>query len=119
MTAANLNVLARLRPLACSGIAGVVAILSVSIAQAGDLPAHPQVNLTMCRGCHGIAGYRSAFPDLYSVPKLGGQQAEYLAKALEEYRSGLRPHATMRSIAATLSDEDIAALAAYYAASLK
>lgn len=103
---------AGLRPLL---YAGLLATLCVANVQAGDAP----VNVAMCRGCHGIDGYRSAYPDLYSVPKLGGQQAQYLAKALQDYRSGLRPHATMRSIAATLSDQDIAALAAYYAGAQK
>jgi len=84
-------------------------------ARADDPRERPAVNLTMCRGCHGIADYRSAFPEVYAVPKLGGQQAQYLVKALKDYKSGARTHATMRGIAATLSDEDIAALAAYYA----
>jgi cytochrome c553 len=69
----------------------------------------------MCRGCHGSPGYRNAFPKVYSVPKLGGQQSAYLVKALQDYRSGARKHATMRGIAAPLSDQEIAALAAYYA----
>ena len=71
----------------------------------------------MCEGCHGIPDYRTAFPDVYNVPKLGGQGAAYLAKALHDYKSGLRKHPTMIGIAASLSDEDINQLAAYYAGS--
>jgi cytochrome c553 len=74
-----------------------------------------QPKVDMCQGCHGIPGYRTAYPEVYSVPKLGGQKASYITKALKDYRSGLRQHATMRSIAAELSDQDIAAIAAYYA----
>lgn len=70
---------------------------------------------SMCIGCHGIPGYRVAFPHVYSVPKLGGQQAAYLVAALNAYKKGERSHATMRSIAASLSDQDMADLAAYYA----
>jgi cytochrome c553 len=69
----------------------------------------------MCEGCHGIPGYRTAFPEVYSVPKLGGQQSDYMIKALHDYKSGARTHPSMRGIAATLSDQDIADLAAYYA----
>jgi cytochrome c553 len=71
----------------------------------------------MCEGCHGIPDYRTAYPEVYSVPKLGGQGAAYLAKALHDYKSGARKNQTMIGIAATLSDQDIEALAAYYAGS--
>ena len=70
----------------------------------------------MCEGCHGIVGYRTAFPDVYPVPKLGGQAPDYLVKALRDYKSGARSHPSMRGIAATLSDQDMADLAAYYGA---
>jgi cytochrome c553 len=70
---------------------------------------------SMCAGCHGIPGYRTAFPDVYSVPKLGGQHAAYIVKALQAYKSGARTHPSMRAIAATLSEQDMADLAAYYA----
>jgi cytochrome c553 len=108
-----------LKPFVSAVTLGLATFLCAAQARAGDNGTHPQVNVAMCRGCHGLPGYRTAFPDVYSVPKLGGQQAQYLAKALQDYRSGLRPHATMRSIAATLSDQDIAALAAYYAGNHK
>jgi len=82
-------------------------------APAGD-PAKGREKTRMCEGCHGIEGWRTAFPEVYRVPKLGGQHAAYLAKALHEYKSGERSHPSMRAIAGSLSDEDIANLAAYY-----
>jgi cytochrome c553 len=69
----------------------------------------------MCAGCHGIEGWRTAFPEVYKVPKIGGQHQAYLVKVLQEYKSGERSHPTMRAIAASLSDQDMADLAAYYA----
>jgi cytochrome c553 len=84
------------------------------IPSAGDAAAGSQ-KTQMCVGCHGIPGWRTAFPEVYKVPKLGGQHEAYLAKALQEYRSGARSHPSMRAIATSLSDKDIADLAAYYA----
>lgn len=85
-----------------------------SIAQAGDAAAGKEKN-SMCVGCHGIEGYRTAFPEAYHVPKIGGQHAEYLIKALEGYRDGTRSHPSMTALAKTLSDQDIKDLAAFYA----
>ncbi len=65
-----------------------------------------------CLGCHGIEGYRNAYPD-YAVPRLSGQQAQYLASALEEYKSDARQYPTMHLQAMSLSDQDIADVAAY------
>ena len=76
--------------------------------------AHKKI--AMCEGCHGIPGYKTAYPLVYHVPKLGGQSAAYLANALNAYKAGQRTHPSMRGIAASLSDKDIADLAAYYAA---
>jgi cytochrome c553 len=84
-------------------------------AEAGD-PAAGKGKNSMCVGCHGIPGYHTAFPDVYHVPKIGGQHAAYIVKALQEYKSGNRSHPSMRAIAAGLSDKDMADLAAYYAA---
>jgi cytochrome c553 len=81
---------------------------------AGDAVAGSQ-KTQMCIGCHGIPGWRTAFPEVYKVPKLGGQHEAYIVKALQEYRSGARSHPSMRAIATSLSDKDIADLAAYYA----
>lgn len=69
---------------------------------------------SMCIGCHGIEGYRTSYPVVYPVPRLGGQYPEYLVRALQAYKSGERSHPTMQSIAAGLSDQDMLDLAAYY-----
>ncbi len=68
----------------------------------------------MCIGCHGIENYHTAFPTVYHVPRIAGQNPQYIVKALQAYRSGDRNHPSMRGIARTLSDQDIEALAAYY-----
>ena len=82
-------------------------------APVGDAKeAHKKI--AMCEGCHGIPGYKTAYPEVYHVPKLGGQQAAYIAAALHAYKAGQRKHPSMRGIAASLTDKDIADLAAYY-----
>jgi cytochrome c553 len=96
--------------LTLAGIAG--------LAGAADVAGNPQAaqgKLSMCVGCHGIPGYKSSYPEVYQVPMLGGQSARYLENALKEYQKGERNHPTMRGIAASLSEQDIADLAAYYA----
>lgn len=90
-----------------------VTLASGAAAAEGDAAAGKSKN-SMCIGCHGIPGYRTAFPEVYSVPKLGGQQAAYIVKALQAYKAGDRSHPSMRAIAAGLSDQDMADLAAYY-----
>ena len=70
--------------------------------------------VSMCIGCHGLAGYKTAFPTVYSVPMIGGQSVQYVAKALQAYRADERSHPTMTAIAKSLSDKDIEDLAAYY-----
>jgi cytochrome c553 len=78
-----------------------------------------RTTIAMCEGCHGIPGYRTAYPEVYHVPKLGGQSAKYLEAALNAYKSGQRRHPSMRGIAAGLSDKEIAEIAAYYSGSGK
>ena len=99
-------------------LAAAIALVAPAFAQqttpAGD-PKEAHKKIAMCEGCHGIPGYRTAYPDVYHVPKLGGQSAAYLANALNAYKAGQRKHPSMRGIAAGLSDKDIADLAAYYA----
>ena len=70
--------------------------------------------VSMCIGCHGIEGYKATFPELYHVPKIAGQNAKYIETALNEYKKGARSHPTMDAVAGSLSDQDIADLAAYY-----
>jgi cytochrome c553 len=93
---------------------GSVAVLSAPAWAEGD-PAAAVQKKQMCEGCHGIPDFRTAYPDVYSVPKLGNQTAGYIVKALQDYKSGARKHPSMLGIAASLSDKDMADLAAYYA----
>ena len=106
-----------MKPIHC-GIA--LAALALPLAAAAqNAPAGNPVagyqKTQMCQGCHGIEGWRTAFPEVYKVPKIGGQHAAYIVKALQEYKSGDRTHPSMRAIAGSLSDQDMADLAAYYA----
>ncbi len=101
-------------------------ILTLSVAAALALGAQAAaaqdknaVNVAMCTGCHGIPGYKTAFPEVYHVPKIAGQQPAYIEAALKAYRAGQRPHPSMRGIAGDLSDEAIAAYAKYYGRSAK
>lgn len=105
----DLNMAALRRALASAAL--VLAAAGAACAQ-GD-PAEGRVLAETCLGCHGIEGYMNAYPN-YHVPKLGGQKAEYIVLALNAYKAEQRPHETMHSQAATLSDEDIASIAAYF-----
>jgi len=80
----------------------------------GDIEAGRQKN-SMCIGCHGIPGYKASFPEVYSVPMISGQQEQYIIVALRAYASGERTHPTMDAISSSLSEQDMADLAAYYA----
>lgn len=93
----------------------VSCVTASSLAQElkGDASAGANKN-SMCIGCHGIKGYQSSFPEVYKVPMISGQGAAYISAALHEYKKGERKHPTMRGIADSLSDQDIADLAAYY-----
>jgi len=90
------------------------------MAQAPVTPGDPNrgaQKVQMCQGCHGIVGWRTAFPEVYRVPKLSGQNAAYIIAALKEYKTGNRAHPSMKAIAATLTEQDMADIAAYYALS--
>jgi len=96
-------------------------LAAVLLAFSLSLPAYAEGNaeaakgkISMCIGCHGIPMYRTAFPQVYSVPMIAGQSPDYIVKALQEYRAGDRSHPTMRGIAKGLSDQDMADVAAYY-----
>ncbi len=89
-------------------LAGVFSTAHAQDAQRGS------TKVQMCIGCHGIVGYQADFPQVYKVPKIAGQDPKYIVSALSAYRSGDRKHPTMRSVATSLSDQDIADIAAYY-----
>ncbi|MDE2400525.1 MAG: cytochrome c4 [Burkholderiales bacterium] len=112
-----------LSSLICSlGLAASAGLLTTAAhaqdTKPGD-PAAAQKKIAMCIGCHGIEGYRASFPEIHRVPKISGQSAKYIATALNAYKKGDRKHPTMRGIATSLSDQDIADISLYYEASGK
>jgi cytochrome c553 len=90
-------------------------VLSTARAQSAT-PAHAAIEskVAMCIGCHGIKGYQASFPEIHKVPMISGQSAKYIVAALTEYKKGERKHPTMRAIADSLSEKDMAEIAAYY-----
>ena len=72
-----------------------------------------------CIGCHGLPGYKTAYPHVYHVPKIAGQQPGYIIAALKAYKSGERSHPSMRGIAASLTEEQMKQLAEFYGAPAK
>jgi cytochrome c553 len=92
---------------------GFAAAASAQDAKPGDAAAGEK-KAAMCNGCHSIPGYQASFPEVYKVPKIAGQTGKYIATALAAYRKGERKHPSMRAIAGSLTDQDIADLAAYY-----
>ena len=93
-----------------------VACVTLS-AQAQQVTGKPQdgaKKVQMCVGCHGIIGYQASFPEIHKVPMIAGQSATYIVSALTAYKGGDRKHPTMRAIADTLTEQDMADLAAYY-----
>jgi cytochrome c553 len=75
-----------------------------------------QNKIAQCQGCHGIKDWKTAYPEVYRVPKLGGQKPNYIIAALKAYKSGERDFATMRAIASDLSDQEMQEIAKYYGA---
>ena len=95
-----------------------LAVASVTVsAEAQQVTGKAQdgaKKVQMCVGCHGIIGYQASFPEIHKVPMIAGQSATYITAALTAYKGGDRKHPTMRAIADTLTDQDIADVAAYY-----
>jgi cytochrome c553 len=99
-------------------LAGALALalggpLSSNALAAGDAAAG-KLKAELCMGCHGIPGYFNVYPT-YHVPKIGGQHAEYIVAALKAYKAGQRSHATMQAQAKSLSEQDMADIAAFFA----
>jgi len=100
----------------------LLTLSSLLVASVTAISAHAQdakageTKVAMCIGCHGIPGYKSSFPEVYQVPMISGQNAKFITSALGAYKKGERKHPSMRGIADTLSDQDIADIAAYYEA---
>ncbi|MFZ3129289.1 MAG: c-type cytochrome, partial [Rhodoferax sp.] len=98
-------------------IVASVTTLSASAQEiTGDIKAGEK-KIAACIGCHGIVGYQASFPEVHKVPKISGQSGKYIVSALNAYKKGDRKHPTMRGMAGSLSDQDIADVAAYYEAS--
>jgi cytochrome c553 len=97
--------------LALAGVANA-ALAADIVGNPANAPAN---KVEMCIGCHGIPGYKATFPEVFPVPKIGGQNAKYIEAALKAYQKGDRKHPSMKGIAVSLSDQDIADIAAYYA----
>ncbi len=100
--------LATLAAFLAAGSMAVGTAASAQDAKAGEK------KVAMCIGCHNIPGYQASFPEIYKVPKIAGQNAKYIVSALNAYKKGDRKHPSMRAIATTLSDQDMADVAAYY-----
>jgi cytochrome c553 len=105
----------------------LLALSAVLVASATLFPAHAddikgdskagEKKIATCIGCHGIVGYQASFPQVHKVPKISGQGEKYIVAALHAYKKGERKHPTMKGVADSLSDQDMADVAAYYAAS--
>ena len=91
----------------------IALVVSTPVHAEGDA-ARGKVKSITCMGCHGIPGYHNAYPN-YPVPRVGGQHPEYIVIALRAYKSGLRGHKTMQAQAASLSEQDMQDIAAYFA----
>jgi cytochrome c553 len=129
MRAAPKRISQELLPVFCSRAIAAVLLCAMgasAAAQQSSAPPAPLMPITLvgdaergavigqtCTGCHGIPGYHNANP-AYHVPKLGGQNADYLEIALQGYRRGTRGHVTMQAQASSLSDQDIADLVAHF-----
>ena len=92
-----------------------VAVYAQAPATKGNAAAGQAKATAICSGCHGMPGTKSAYPEVYQVPKIAGQSEAYLVTALKAYREGNRYHQTMVGLATALSEKEILDLAAYYA----
>ncbi len=90
-----------------------VSLTAQAQAVTGDIAAG-QRKAEMCIGCHGIPGYQNSFPEIHKVPMISGQGGAYIVASLKAYKSGERRHLSMRGIAGSLTDQDMADLGAFY-----
>ncbi|MBU4519113.1 cytochrome c [Hydrogenophaga sp.] len=102
------------RSLVAAATFSAVALTAQAQGLTGNADAG-QKKADMCIGCHGIPGYQNSFPEIHKVPKISGQSDKYIVAALTAYKSGERKHPSMRGIAASLSEQDMADLGAFYA----
>ena len=102
-----------MKQLLCVTITLAIALGHAALSQAQDAK-QGETKVAMCIGCHGIPGYQASFPEVHKVPMIAGQGAKYIVSSLTAYKKGERKHPTMRSIAASLSEQDMADVAAFY-----
>jgi cytochrome c553 len=95
-------------------LAGVTSTAQAQAAKPAPTAAVIESKIAMCIGCHGIKGYQASFPEIHKVPMISGQSGKYIVAALTAYKKGERKHPTMRAIAASLSEQDMADIAGYY-----
>ena len=100
-----------------AAMTGIALTLTAPVHAAGDA-AKGRVKAITCMGCHGIPGYHNAYPN-YPVPRVGGQHPEYIVAALKAYKTGTRGHKTMQAQAASLSEQDMLDIAAYFASAAR
>ncbi len=91
-----------------------VAVSAQAQGATGDVAAGKQ-KAEMCIGCHGIPGYQNSFPEIHKVPMISGQTDKYMVSALNADKKGDRKHPSMRGIAGSLTEQDMADLGAFYA----
>jgi cytochrome c553 len=87
-------------------------LVSLQVVAAGD-PAAGRIKAETCLGCHAIPNYSNVYPS-YHVPKLAGQNADYIVQALKGYQNGARKHSTMHANSSNLSEQDMADIAAFF-----
>ena len=110
MTKTPLHACASLAPALALAVA-LLAPFSAAQAQSAEAGAK---KVAQCIGCHSIPGYQASFPEIHKVPMISGQNAAYIVASLQAYAKGDRKHPTMRSVAGSMSEQDMADVAAYY-----
>jgi cytochrome c553 len=96
-------------------VSSAAALAQAPAATKGDAKAGKQKAVAICSGCHGVPGTKTAFPEVYHVPRIGNQSEAYLVAALRAYRSGERYNPTMKALATALTEKEVLDIAAYYA----
>lgn len=103
-----------IRTLVAAATLSAAALSAHAQGVTGDIQAG-QRKAEMCIGCHGIPGYQNSFPEIHKVPMISGQTAQYIVASLVAYKKGDRRHPSMRGIAGSLNEQDMADLGAFYA----
>jgi cytochrome c553 len=96
------------------GVPAVPGATGPGPAKPAATPKSIEAKTAMCFGCHNIKGYQASFPEVYKVPMIAGQNAKYIAAALNAYKTGERKHPTMRGVAESMSAQDITDISAFY-----